>query len=267
MIFAFGGNALFATSLYVVQRTCRAPLFGGRALANFVFWGYQLFIVMAALGLRARHHPVEGIRRAGMVRRPLADDRLGRLPRRLRRHADAGARSRTSTSPTGSTSPSSSPSPCCTSSTTWRSRSRSSAPRATPSGRRRPGCDDAVVVRPQRRRLLPHRRLPRHHVLLRAEAGGAAGLFLPAVDRPLLVADLPLHLGRAAPPALHGAARLGADARHDLLDHAVDAVLGRHDQRPHDAVAAPGTSCAPTRSCACWWSPSPSTACRPSRGR
>jgi cytochrome c oxidase cbb3-type subunit 1 len=50
VIFAFGGNALFATSLYVVQRTCRATLFGGRALADFIFWGYQLFIVMAALG-------------------------------------------------------------------------------------------------------------------------------------------------------------------------------------------------------------------------
>ncbi len=49
-IFAFGGNALFATSLYVVQRTCRAPLWGGPALANFIFWGYQIFIVMAALG-------------------------------------------------------------------------------------------------------------------------------------------------------------------------------------------------------------------------
>jgi len=49
-IFAFGGNALFATSLYTVQRTCHAPLFGGRALALFIFWGYQLFIVMAALG-------------------------------------------------------------------------------------------------------------------------------------------------------------------------------------------------------------------------
>ena len=49
-VFAFGGNALLATSLYVVQRTCRAPLFGGRALADFVFWGYQLFIVLAATG-------------------------------------------------------------------------------------------------------------------------------------------------------------------------------------------------------------------------
>ena len=32
-----------------MQRTCRARLFGGEALANFVFWGYQFFIVMAAL--------------------------------------------------------------------------------------------------------------------------------------------------------------------------------------------------------------------------
>jgi cytochrome c oxidase cbb3-type subunit 1 len=50
VIFAFGGNALLGTSLWVVQRTCRATLFGGPLLANFLFWGYQLFIVMAALG-------------------------------------------------------------------------------------------------------------------------------------------------------------------------------------------------------------------------
>jgi cytochrome c oxidase cbb3-type subunit 1 len=49
-IFAFGGNALLGTSLWVVQRTCRAPLWGGRDLANFLFWGYQLFIVLAASG-------------------------------------------------------------------------------------------------------------------------------------------------------------------------------------------------------------------------
>jgi cytochrome c oxidase cbb3-type subunit 1 len=49
-IFAFGGNALLGTSLYVVQRTCRASLFGGPALAQFLFWGYQLFLVLAASG-------------------------------------------------------------------------------------------------------------------------------------------------------------------------------------------------------------------------
>src|SRR6202046_4469327 len=47
-IFAFGGSALLGTSFYVVQRTCRARLFGGEALANFVFLGYQFFIVIAA---------------------------------------------------------------------------------------------------------------------------------------------------------------------------------------------------------------------------
>ena len=49
VIFAFGGNALIGTSFYVVQRTCRARL-PGRFAAEFVFWGYQLFIVLAALG-------------------------------------------------------------------------------------------------------------------------------------------------------------------------------------------------------------------------
>ena len=48
-IFAFGGSALFGSAFYVVQRTCKARLWGGSALANFVFWGYQFFIVMAAL--------------------------------------------------------------------------------------------------------------------------------------------------------------------------------------------------------------------------
>jgi cytochrome c oxidase cbb3-type subunit 1 len=49
VIFAFGGNALFATSYFVVQRTCRTRLWND-GLAMFTFWGYQLVIVMAALG-------------------------------------------------------------------------------------------------------------------------------------------------------------------------------------------------------------------------
>jgi len=49
VIFAFGGNVLIATSFYVVQRTSKARLFGG-LLPWFVFWGYQLFIVIAATG-------------------------------------------------------------------------------------------------------------------------------------------------------------------------------------------------------------------------
>jgi cytochrome c oxidase cbb3-type subunit 1 len=49
VIFAFGGNALICTSFWVVQRTCKARLAGG-IWPWFVFWGYQLFIVLAATG-------------------------------------------------------------------------------------------------------------------------------------------------------------------------------------------------------------------------
>jgi cytochrome c oxidase cbb3-type subunit 1 len=49
VIFAFGGNALIATSFYIVQRTSRARLWG-RWLPWFVFWGWQLVIVLAATG-------------------------------------------------------------------------------------------------------------------------------------------------------------------------------------------------------------------------
>lgn len=50
VIFAFGGSALFATSYYIVQRTCHAQLFAPR-LAAFTFWGWQLVIVAAAISL------------------------------------------------------------------------------------------------------------------------------------------------------------------------------------------------------------------------
>ena len=49
VIFAFGGNALICSSFYVVQRTCRARL-AWPGVARFVFWGYQLFIVLAGTG-------------------------------------------------------------------------------------------------------------------------------------------------------------------------------------------------------------------------
>ena len=50
VIFAFGGSALFATSYYVVQRTCHTRIFSD-GLAAFTFWGWQLVIVLAALTL------------------------------------------------------------------------------------------------------------------------------------------------------------------------------------------------------------------------
>lgn len=50
VIFAFGGCALIGSSFYVVQRTCQAPLISDK-LAAFVFWGWQLVIVLAAITL------------------------------------------------------------------------------------------------------------------------------------------------------------------------------------------------------------------------
>ncbi|CAM8287853.1 MAG: cytochrome-c oxidase, cbb3-type subunit I [Candidatus Methylopumilus universalis] len=50
VIFAFGGSALFASSYYVVQRTCQTRLFAGK-LASFTFWGWQAVILAAAISL------------------------------------------------------------------------------------------------------------------------------------------------------------------------------------------------------------------------
>jgi len=50
VIFAFGGSGLFATSYYVVQRTCQARLFGGPLVA-FTFWGWMAVIVAAVITL------------------------------------------------------------------------------------------------------------------------------------------------------------------------------------------------------------------------
>ena len=50
VIFAFGGSALFATSYYVVQRTCHVRLFSDK-LAALTFWGWQLVIVLAVVTL------------------------------------------------------------------------------------------------------------------------------------------------------------------------------------------------------------------------
>ena len=50
VIFAFGGSALFATSYYVVQRTCQVRLISDK-LAAFTFWGYQAVILCAVVTL------------------------------------------------------------------------------------------------------------------------------------------------------------------------------------------------------------------------
>ncbi len=54
VIFGFGGSALFATSYYVVQRTCQTRLISD-ALAKFTFWGWQAVIVLAAISYMLGH--------------------------------------------------------------------------------------------------------------------------------------------------------------------------------------------------------------------
>lgn len=50
VIFAFGGSALFATSYYVVQRTCQVRLLSDK-MAAFTFWGWQVVILAALITL------------------------------------------------------------------------------------------------------------------------------------------------------------------------------------------------------------------------
>ena len=48
VIFAFGGNALFATSYYIVQRVCSVRLVSDK-IAAFTFYGYQTVLVLGVL--------------------------------------------------------------------------------------------------------------------------------------------------------------------------------------------------------------------------
>ena len=62
VVFGFAGNILFATSFFVLQRTCRVRLWGDR-LSVFVFWGYQMFVLMAKkspVNACSRHQPEQG---------------------------------------------------------------------------------------------------------------------------------------------------------------------------------------------------------------
>ena len=48
VIFGFGGSALFATSYYVVQRTCQTRL-PSNWMVELTFWGWQAAIALGAM--------------------------------------------------------------------------------------------------------------------------------------------------------------------------------------------------------------------------
>ena len=209
VIFAFGGSALFATSYYIVQRTCHTRLFADK-LAAFTFWGWQLVILLAAitlpLGITTSKEyaelewPIDLLITVVWVAYAVVF--FGTIALRKVKHIYVANWFFAAY--------------IITIAVLHIFNSLAMPVTLTKSysvyaGRRRR--DGAVVVRPQRRRFLPDRRVPRHDVLLHPEAGGSPGLFLPALRRALLGPDLHVHVGRPAPPALHDAARLGAVAR------------------------------------------------------
>ncbi len=98
--------------------------------------------------------------------------------------------------------------------------------------RRRAGRLHAVVVRPQRGGLLPHHAVPGVDVLLPPQGSRQTDLQLSPLDPALLDHRLSLHLGRPSPPPLHRPPGVGLHPGNDLLRHALDALVGRHDQRP-----------------------------------
>ncbi len=230
VIFAFGGCALMATSLHVVQRTGQTRLFAP-ALAKFVFWGWQLVIVSAAISLpmgftRGKEYaelewPISIL--IAVVWIAYAVVFFGTVGRRKIKHIFVA---------------------------NWffgafiiavallHVVNAAVIPVSlTKSYSAYAGVQDAMVQWWYGHNAVGFdRRIPGNDVLLHSQASPAADLFIPLVHRPLLAADLHLYVGRAAPLALHGASRLGAIGGHGVFAGAVGAQLGWHDQRHHDLV-------------------------------
>ena len=263
VIFAFGGCALMATSFHVVQRTCQTRLFAPR-LAMFVFWGWQLVIVAAAITLPLGYTfskeyaelewPIKLL--IAVVWVAYAIVFFGTIGIRKVRHIYVA---------------------------NWFFgafiiavallhivNSAVIPVSLTKSYSAYAGAQDAMV-----QWWYGH---------------NAVGFFLTAGFLGMMYYYIPKQAGRpvysyrlsivhfwalifvymwAGPHHLHvhRAARLGAEHRHGVLARAARAELGRHDQRHHDACRVRGTSCATTRSSSSSSSRCRSTACRPSRGR
>ena len=244
VIFAFGGSALFATAYYVVQRTCHVRLAFDK-LAAFTFWGWQLIIVLAAITLplgitQSKEYaelewPIDLL--IAVVWVAFAIVYFVTIGRRRVKHIYVanwfyGAFIITIavlhifnnlSIPVG-----------------W----FKSYPIYT-------GVVDAMM-----QWWYGHNAVG---FFLTAGFLGMMYYFVPKqTERPIYSYRLSVvHFwaliaiymwAGPAPPALHVAAELGSVARHGVLGDPAGALLGRHDQWHHDAVRAPGISCARTRS-------------------
>jgi hypothetical protein len=77
---------------------------------------------------------------------------------------------------------------------------------------------------------------PGADVLLHAQGSEPSGVQLQALHHPLLGADLPLYLGRSAPPALQRAAGMGTELGNGVQHHAHRTQLGWHAEWPAHAA-------------------------------
>jgi cytochrome c oxidase cbb3-type subunit 1 len=199
VIFAFGGSGLFATSYYVVQRTCQTRLISD-GLAAFTFWGWNLVIVLAVvtlpLGLTQSKEyaeliwPVDVL--IAVVWVAYAIVFFGTVGIRKVRHIYvanwfygafilAVAMLHIVNSAAVPTS-------------------------FTHSYSAYAGVQDAMVqwwYGHNAVGLLPDCWFPGHDVLLHPQASRPSGLLLSPVHRPLLGVDLHIHVGRSSPLALH----------------------------------------------------------------
>ena len=236
VIFAFVGNAIFMGVYYSLPRLCKAPMFSA-LLSKIHFWGWQLIIVLAAvtlaLGITTSKEyaelewPIDIL--IALIWVVFAINMFGTIFKRRERHMYVGIWFYIAT--------------VVTVAVLHIVNSFENPVSFLKSYSLYAGVQDALVQWWYGHNAVafflttPYLGLMYYFL---PESGEPAGLFVSPVDRPLLVADLPLHLGRAAPPAVHVAARLGAVARDGLLHHAHRSVLGRHDQRPADAARCVG---------------------------
>ncbi len=170
VIFAFVGNMMFAGIYYSTQRLLKARMASRPALQDPLL-GLAGHHRRGGHHAAARHHHLQGVRRAGVAHRHRHRAGLGGLRHQLL--LDAGEAQREE--------------PLRRHLVLHRHhRHRGGAAHRQQPGaaaqpaeelldlRRRAGRAGAVVVRPQRRRLLPDHAHPGHHVLLPAQGGGAA---------------------------------------------------------------------------------------------
>ena len=173
VIFAFVGNGMFMGIYYSLQRLCKARMFSD-FLSWFNFWGWQAIIVARGDHAAARLHDEQGIRGTGMADQDRHRGRLGGVRgESVRHHRQAPRKTHV-----------------CGDLVLHRhgrdGRGAAHHELDDDAGGlvqelfdvcRRAGRAGAMVVWPQRRRVLPHDAVSRPDVLFSAEGGEPAGVF------------------------------------------------------------------------------------------